>query len=217
MLLSISSAPRAAGVAVSVAALAAALAVPQLARAADSPGNNGTIKVHAPGTPLERNANEPKQVCDFYLAGFNYDRNQVVTYSFTVQGGADSGDAAGQGGSFTVGPDNGKPRGVGRTDVLEKSDHQLPDGRYKVTATTDDGSKTKVFEVNCPGGGNPEPTPTPTPTPTPPGIGGGGDDDDEVGGVDVPDGEVGGVDRPDDEDEGAPGVGGVDTGGGGTA
>lgn len=211
MSMSMSSAPRAAAVTVSVTALAAALAVPQLARAADAPGNNGTIKVHAPGTPLERNANEPKQVCDFYLAGFNYDRNQVVNYSFTVQGGADNGGAAGQGGSFTVGPDNGKPRGVGRTDVLEKSDHQLPDGRYKVTATTNDGSKTKVFEVNCPGGGNPEPTPTP------PGGSGGEDDDGEVGGVDVPDGEVGGVDRPDDEDEGAPAVGGVDTGGGGTA
>lgn len=172
---------------------AAPLAVSGTAVAGDAPGNNGTLKVHAPTTPFERNANEPQQVCAFYLAGFNFDSNQVVNYAFTVQGGPDNGDPAGNGGSFTVGPDNGRPRGDGRTPVLEKADHGLRDGRYKVTATTTDGSKSKVFSINCPGGANPEPTPVP------PGE----------------DGGVGGVGNPGDEDEGPGGVGGVDTGGGG--
>ena len=181
------------GVALTATALIAGLAGP--AYAGDAPGNNGTLKVHAPGTLFEQRTNEPQQVCAFYLAGFNFDSNQVINYSFTVQGGPNNGDAAGTGGSFTVGPDNGRPRGDGRTDVLEKADHNLPDGRYKVTGTTSDGSKSKVFSINCPGGGNPEPTPVPP----------------------NPDGSVGGVGTPQDEDEGPGGVGGVDTGGGGLA
>ena len=177
-----------------VAALATApLAVPGPAFAGAAPGNNGTLKVHAPGTLFEQRVNEPQQVCAFDLAGFNFDSNQVINYSFTVQGGANNGDAIGTPGSFTVGPDNGRPRGDGRTELLEKADHNLPDGRYKVTGTTNDGSKSKVFSINCPGGGNPEPTPVPP----------------------NPDGTVGGVGNPQDEDEGPGGVGGVDTGGGG--
>lgn len=178
--------------------LGAALALPQAAVAGDAPGNNGTLKVHAPGTPFEVRANEPRQACAFYLAGFNFDSNQVINYAFTVQGGPNNGDPAGTPGSFTVGPDNGRPTGDGRTPLLERGDHDLPDGRYKVTGTTDDGSKSKVFSINCPGGTNPEPLPTPTPEPDP----------DEPGGV-------GGVGTPADEDDGPPGVGGVATGGGG--
>ncbi|MBA3744292.1 hypothetical protein [Sporichthya sp.] len=177
---------RLAGLASVAALLVLPIALPGTAAAADAPGNNGTLKVHEPGTPFERNASESQQpICAFYLAGFNFDSNQVISYSFTVQGGANSGDPEGTPGSFTAGPDNGRPRGDGRTPVLEKTDHTLPDGRYKVTVTTTDGSKSKVFEINCPGGNNPEPP-----------------------------GTVGGVGQP-DEDDGPGGVGGVDTGGGG--
>ena len=193
----LTSLPALGGAALAATALMSALAAP--AYAGDAPGNNGTLKVHSPGTPFERNQNEPQQACAFYLAGFNFDSNQVINYSFTVQGGPNNGDAAGTGGSFTVGPDNGRPSGDGRTPLLEKEDHDLPDGRYKVTGTTDDGSKSKVFSINCPGGSNPEPTPTPVPDGPPP---------EEPG-------TVGGVGIPQDEDEGPGAVGGVDTGGGG--
>ncbi len=194
--------------AVLTGALAATLAFPGVAFAGDAPGNNGTLKVHGPNTPFEVRANEPKQVCRFYLAGFGFDSNQVVNYRFNVQGGANNGDPAGNPGSFTVGPTGNNPTGDGRTPVLEPDVHGLSNGKYKVTGTTNDGSKTKVFTVECddvPG--------VPTPTPTP---GGGGDPDPTPGGGGDPDdGGVGGVGNPDDE--GTPPVGGVATGGGGLA
>ena len=174
--------PRAAAAGFAAVALAVTLGIPQIAHAGDAPGNNGTIKVHAPGQPLV-NANEPQpeSFCAFYLAAFNYDSNQGVTYAFFQQGGANAGTPAGTGGSFTVGPE-----GDGRSPLLTQADHDLPDGRYKVEVTNDDGQppKSKVFNINCPGGSVP---------------GGSG---------------VGGVGQP-DEDEGPGGVGGVDTGGGG--
>lgn len=203
--MSLSNTPLAAAL-VSAAALAAALALPSVAYAGDAPGNNGTLKVHGPNTPFERMANEPRVVCRFYLAGFQFDSNQVVNYRFNVQGGPDNGDPAGTPGSFTVGPANGDPQGAGRTPVLGPDDHDLENGRYKVTGTTNDGSKTKVFNLSCDDDGTVLPTPTPTPTP---GGGGGG------GGDDGDDGGVGGVGTP--QDDGEPGVGGVATGGGGLA
>lgn len=173
------SGSRAGAVSVAVAALAFPHTA-HAAHAADAPGNNGTIKVHEPGQPLENsNVPQPESFCAFYIAGFNFDRNQVVNYKFEVQGGPDTGDAAGVPGSFVVGPDNGKPRGDGRSRLLEKIDHRLPDGTYNVIATTTDGSKSKVLKINCPGGNNPEPPTT---------VGGVGNPDDgeaPVGGVDT--------------------------------
>lgn len=199
------------------------------------PANNGTIKVHSVGTALDEHANEPKQVCAFYLAGFGYDGDQVVSYAFATQPG---GVATGPTGSFTVGPDNGRPDGSGRS-----SDLALPNGMYKVTATSSDGDKTKVFKVECapstPVGDEiegtptgpadptpvpPTPTPVPTPIPAPDGQGqtnSNGDSDPTPAGL--PDGptapEVDGV--VDilvlDEDSGTAPLGGVQTGGGATA
>ena len=184
--------PRTAAAALAAAALAVSLGAPQNASAGDAPGNNGTLKVHAPGTTFEDRSNEPQPVefCAFYLAGYNFDSNQVITYVFTVAGGPNGGEPAGTPGSFTVGPANGRPAGDGRTPLLTKDEHNLRDGLYRVTGTTTDGSKSKTFrvnlEVNCPGGSNPAP----------------------------PVGGVGGVGQP-DEDDGPGGVGGSDTGGGG--
>ncbi|WP_019877577.1 hypothetical protein [Sporichthya polymorpha] len=191
---------RAGALLVSAAVCGAPLVLSGPAAAVDAPGNNGTIKVHAPDTPFERRANEPRQVCSFYLAGFNFDSNQVVDYRFSLPpGGPNGGEPRGNPGSFTVGPDNGRPAGDGRTPVLDPDEHGLENGRYRVTATTDDGSKTKVFRIACDDDGE-----VVTPTPTP-GGGSGGDDGD--------DGGVGGVGTP--QDDGEPGVGGVATGGGG--
>lgn len=172
----------------------------------------GTLKIHSPGTPFDERQNEPQQACDFYLAAFDVKKNvgQTLNYSFTIQGNqaaGNNGDPIGNPGTITINKDsdptdNKNTADDGRTDVLTKAVHGLPDGKYKVTLTDNadpddpDKIKSKVLHINCPGGSNEEPPP-----------GGGGDDDDEVGG--------GG--RDDDEDEGAPGVGGVGTGGGGTA
>ena len=184
----------------SAAVLAAGVCLPATPASAGQPpdpdvipGTNGTLKVHGKDTPLKVKANEPKQVCNFYLAGFGFDFDQVLNYKFTVQGGPNNGDAAGTPGSFTVGPGNGSPERVGRTPVLNAAAIGLtPDGPYKVTATTNDGSKSKVFKVNCPTSpDNPDDNPGP-------------DDDDGVDDVNNPD------------DNGTSPTGGVDTGGGGT-
>jgi hypothetical protein len=136
------------------------LAAPLTGAAAAVPKNNGTIKVHSVGTPLDEHANEPKQVCEFYLAGFGYDDDQMLGYAFETQPG---GTATGPTGSFAVGPTNGNPAGVGQSGDLT-----LPDGQYKVTVTSSDGDKTKVFKVACtpdPTGTDDDPAPEIVPVP----------------------------------------------------
>jgi hypothetical protein len=120
-----------------------------------APKNNGTIKVHSVGTPLDDNRNEPKQVCAFYLAAFGFDADQELSYAFATQPG---GVAAGTPGTFTVGPTNARPTGDGYSPDLS-----LPDGQYKVTVTTSDGTKTKVFKVQC--ADEPDTTPADSTTP----------------------------------------------------
>ncbi|MBD0838052.1 hypothetical protein [Streptomyces sp. TRM68416] len=133
---------------------------------AQPPGDNGDVKIHAVGTPFEDPRNEPK-VCDFYLAAFNFDPGEKVTWSIKTQppvpGGAELPTNGVPDNTITIGPD-----GMAQTIPLD-----LPNGQYKLTWKTDLGhgaGKFKVFRVDCP---TPKPTPTPTPTSTPTGPNGG--------------------------------------------
>jgi hypothetical protein len=157
----------------------------------NSPGNNGTIKIHEQGTPVGTESNDPK-VCIFNVEGFHFDSGQTGYIRFDVQGGdAPHGHAAGP---FSWGPANSQ----GRYDTQY---FRLDPGHYKATlygktvgkngqTQIDVKAKSKVFKVRCgeespatptpPGGGGggetptPPITPTPPVTPTPPGGGGGG-------------------------------------------
>lgn len=108
-----------------------------------APGDNGDIKVHSITTPTTDQRNEPK-VCRFYLAAFNFDTLQQVSWSIVPQP-MQSGDATLQG-NITL------ATGTGHTQELS-----LPDGMYKLTWTFEGASgagKMKVFRVDCPPGGN---------------------------------------------------------------
>lgn len=49
------------------------------------PGNNGTVKIHNPGTPPDDNANEPHVGCTFVTDYFGFDANQQLTAAFVAQ------------------------------------------------------------------------------------------------------------------------------------
>ncbi|WP_231626932.1 hypothetical protein [Streptomyces apocyni] len=108
-----------------------------------APGDNGDVKIHKEGTPTDDPRNEPK-VCKFYLAAFNFDTLQEVTWEIVPQ--PMKNDGASLDGSITL------ATGTGHTDTLT-----LPNGMYKLTWTFEGASgagKMKVFQVDCPPNGN---------------------------------------------------------------
>jgi len=105
-----------------------------------APGDNGDVKIHEVGTPFTDQRNEPK-VCDFYLAAFNFDTVQQVTWSIETQPSIPGG--ATRSGSITL------ATGTGHTMPVA----QLPNGMYKLTwnfAGENGAGKHKVFQVDCP-------------------------------------------------------------------
>ncbi|WTW93284.1 hypothetical protein OG216_07790 [Streptomycetaceae bacterium NBC_01309] len=114
----------------------AALAFPGTAAAA--PGDNGDVKIHATTTPFDDQRNEPK-VCRFYLAAFNFDTLQKVSWSIDPQPAKN--DGAHLAGDITL------ATGTGHTGPLS-----LPNGQYKLTWNFEGQSgqaKQKVFKVSC--------------------------------------------------------------------
>ncbi|MEV2190177.1 hypothetical protein AB0I02_04095 [Streptomyces phaeochromogenes] len=104
-----------------------------------APGDNGDVKIHADTTPDADQRNNPK-VCQFYLAAFNFDRGQGVTWIIEPQ--------PAKRGSATLTGTLALPTGTDRTTGLLA----LPDGQYKLTWQIVDGKgagKHKVFKVDC--------------------------------------------------------------------
>jgi hypothetical protein len=137
-----------------LAAAASTLAVTPTAVAA--PGDNGDVKIHAVGTPATDPADEPK-VCEFYLAAFNFDTVQQITW--TIRSQPLVPNAPTRTGTLTL------QTGTGATAPIP-----LPDGQYKLTWNIVGGTgagKEKVFKVDCPD------DPTTPPNGGPPAGGGG--------------------------------------------
>ncbi|MEU3747610.1 MULTISPECIES: hypothetical protein [Streptomyces] len=140
------------------ATAAAALALGSLALAGApsafaAPGDNGDVKIHKVGTPVDDPRNEPK-VCKFYLAAFNFDTLQEVDWEITPQ--PPKADDPNLNGHITL------TTGTGHTGELS-----LPNGMYKLVWTFEGeqgAGKQKVFQVDCDVITNPTPTPTPTHT-----------------------------------------------------
>ncbi|MEV0224518.1 hypothetical protein [Streptomyces sp. NPDC050704] len=108
-----------------------------------APGDNGDVKIHAETTPDTDQSNNPK-VCKFYLAAFNFDPNQAISWVIDPQP-ANSGTAT-LNGTLTL------PTGTGRTPV-KPATLSLPNGQYKLTWKIEGGmgaGKHKVFKVDCP-------------------------------------------------------------------
>jgi len=128
------------------------------ALANDTPGNNGTVKIHdGAGEPSSEVRNEP-HVCTFHLHFFFADPRQSGTWE--IQEWAPTGTKGTvvlRGSYDTTG--SGEDRQPSAPGV-----YTLPDGHYKLfwDGDTDKHDKMKVFWVDC---AAPEQTPTPEHTP----------------------------------------------------
>lgn len=155
---------RAATVAVGLASVAL-LATPAWAGPAGAPGNNGTVKIHdGAGEPSPEPQNEP-HVCTFHVHALHFDGGQVLT--FTVQSWEPTGDRS----VVLTGSITADATGAGRSP--ETGAYGLPDGHYRLTVDTGNGTSTqdkhKMFWVQCAAATTPPPSsPPPTSPPTSP-------------------------------------------------
>jgi LPXTG-motif cell wall-anchored protein len=131
---------------VSVCLLLAAGATPASADP-NSPGNNGTIKIHeSPGEREPAMANDP-HVCLFHIHGFKFDNNS--TGEAWIESWPPTGDRSQVWhGTWSA----------GSTGEWRTGDIRLADGHYKAYAkqmneATPGGDKQKVFWVECAGQG----------------------------------------------------------------
>ncbi|WP_203963703.1 hypothetical protein [Actinocatenispora thailandica] len=140
-------ASRWATVMVAAAVVGAGLGAPGAALAA--PGDNGDVKIHNSGTPVDDPSNEPK-VCVFYLDAFNFDGLQQVSWHIDEQ--PPTGTSQVGQGTITLDPD-----GNGHTQ-----DMTLPNGHYKLVWNWEGengAGKSKVFTVEC---ASPSPSTSPS-------------------------------------------------------
>jgi hypothetical protein len=124
-------------------------------------GDNGTVKIHRTTTAADDRRNEP-HVCDFYLVGFNFDREQRAGWRIVEWAPTGNKETVRLTGTLVL-----DANGHGRTVDLS-----LADGHYKLywNFTGENGfAKQKVFWVECakPPTGPPPTSPTATPTPSP--------------------------------------------------
>ncbi|MFC8291948.1 hypothetical protein [Streptomyces sp. NPDC057250] len=107
-----------------------------------APGDNGDIKVHKVGTPYG-DLNDEARVCKFYLAAFNFDILQEVSWEITPQ--PPRPEVPTLSGRVALNT------GMGHTNPLT-----LPEGQYRVTWTFPGAvptGKQKIFTVDCHGNG----------------------------------------------------------------
>jgi len=129
-----------------------------LAAHPDTPGNNGTVKIHdGAGEPSPEVRNQP-HVCTFHLHFFFADPEQSGTWEIQEWSPGDKGVVAMTGTYDTVGD--------GEDRQPETGAYSLPDGHYKLFWAGDTGKhdKMKVFWVHC---APTTPVTAATPTPTP--------------------------------------------------
>jgi hypothetical protein len=113
-----------------------------------SASNNGTLKIHAQGTPLGTEDNDPN-VCQFDVEAFNLDPGQEGELRISVQGGDEP--------TGTAPP----PVALGPADAdgyARSTNYVLQPGHYLAVLFGKDGdetlkAKSKVFKVTCDDGG----------------------------------------------------------------
>jgi hypothetical protein len=130
-----------------VGMLALALVGPSVLGAAanDTPGNNGTVKIHEGATETEPGPQNEPHVCTFHLHFFFADPEQAGTWEIQEWSPGDKGVVVRSGTYDTMGDveDREPDEGV----------YTLPDGHYKLfwdgDLDTDKHDKHKVFWVEC--------------------------------------------------------------------
>jgi len=133
------------------------------AMANDTPGNNGTVKIHeGANEPSSEVRNEP-HVCTFHLHFFFADPEQAGTWEIQKWAPGAKGTVVLAGNYDTAGD--------GEDRQPESGAYGLPDGHYKLfwdgDLDTGKHDKMKVFWVDCGEGGGVQPTPTEATQPTP--------------------------------------------------
>ena len=133
------------------------------AMANDTPGNNGTVKIHeGANEPSSEVRNEP-HVCTFHLHFFFADPEQAGTWEIQEWAPGDKGTVVLEGQYDTAGD--------GEDRQPETGVYELPDGHYKLfwdgDLDTGKHDKMKVFWVDCGEGQGVQPTPTEATQPTP--------------------------------------------------
>lgn len=125
----------------------------------NSPGNNGTVKVHDADTSVEDMRNEP-HVCHFYVDGFKFD--DLSTGQWWIESWPPTGNRT------EVMREGWTANGQGDWHSGIKT---LADGHYKLYAKQQNelspgGNKQKVFWVECSTGSTPASAPRSTPPST---------------------------------------------------
>jgi hypothetical protein len=134
-----------AGLLAMVAILIAALAGAGQVLANDTPGNNGTVKIHeGPGEHQTGEVRNDPHVCTFHLHFYFSDPEQSGTWK--IEGWAPTGDK-----SSVVLAGSYDTHGTGEDRQPEQGVYQLPDGHYKLfwNGDTSKHDKMKVFWVAC--------------------------------------------------------------------
>jgi hypothetical protein len=142
-----------------VAMLGLAVAGPAVLGVAanDTPGNNGTVKIHEGATETEPGPQNEPHVCTFHLHFFFADPEQAGTWEIQEWAPGDKGTVVLWGTYDTMGDGEDREPDAGT--------YTLPDGHYKLfwdgDLDTAKHDKHKVFWVDCP-----EATPTGSEQPT---------------------------------------------------
>ena len=152
-----------------VSAFAIALGGPSATGVAakDTPGNNGTVKIHdGPNEPSPEVRNQP-HVCTFHLHFFFGDAFQSGSWEIQRW-------APGPKGQVVLSGTYNDTDGDGEDREPNAGAYSLPNGHYKLFWDGDTGKhdKMKVFWVKCPAQSTPPPgatTPPPGGTTPPPG------------------------------------------------
>jgi hypothetical protein len=129
-----------------VALVGAALFAPASpALSNDTPGNNGTVKIHDTATDSEPIVHNEPHVCTFHLHFFFSDPEQAGTWEIQEWSPGDKGTVVLSGTYDT--------HGDGEDRQPEEGAYQLPDGHYKLfwdgDLDTQKHDKMKVFWVEC--------------------------------------------------------------------
>ena len=119
----------------------------------DTPGNNGTVKIHEGSTETEPIVRNEPHVCTFHLHFFFADPEQAGTWEIQEWSPGDKGTVVLSGTYDTQGDGEDRDPDAGA--------YELPDGHYKLfwdgDLDTQKHDKHKVFWVDCEEG-SPPPT-----------------------------------------------------------
>jgi len=172
----------------------------------DTPGNNGTVKIHdGAGEPSPEVRNQP-HVCTFHFHFFFADPEQSGAWEIQEWSPGNKGAVVMTGTYDTVGD--------GQDRQPETGAYSLPDGHYKLFWDGDTGKhdKMKVFWVRC-APTTPVTAATPTPTPASAGQPATGGPTPTPGGAGLP---AGATPTPNENNGNVGGIGGSPAPGGGS-